>query len=820
MQRNCTVSVRSRVAIACAAGVALWAASLAPAALIYRTVALTATDGVYGPGAGTGLTYSSLTSGQPSLNSAGQVLFRGQDSTTGNPNGLWLRTGNANAVLALNGAAMPGGGNYPTGPAAAFNSYGLNNAGQAAWRLGSGSGAFSTAGGVPTRTMLTGDFAPGTTTSGPLAKYGSLSNGMPLSNQAGQTAFMASITLDATLSPPVVATAGSANSSGIWIGTPGNANLVLRQNDVLTSLDASGNTRLGAMQSLGFTFNGNNEYAVVSALQGSNVVTGTGVGSNAQIIATNRGGSFSAVARAGSPAPDATGAASTNLYRSISSSAPAFNNLGHVAFSSSLRDAAGTQTVTGAMFTDSGTGTMRMIAKVGDAMPTVYSRTGDSLSEFNGVTWGSIYSNPLLNGSDQLLMTVTGLGNTGGSSNTGAILLMDPDGTFHKIQRNGDVAIVGGAPNGTNATFSSTGNYQINSAGQVAFMSNLTGTGVSIGAGNGSALWASDVDGTLLKIARTSDLFEVAPGDLRTITAIGGLVTAGGQDGRAISLADSGELAFQLDFSDGTGGIFVVQVPEPSFAVAGLGMLGALVARRRRGRRAGTVTRSTRASRNVIRTAMIAGGAVGLLALNADSARAETVQVSIRGTVEWNDVPVAPLNGINENDSVTMTFNVDSNNFVNNASFPTRGYVIDQSSFQISFPSLNVGLQSPFPAGQTPYFCIRNNDPAVDGFFLSTDTAGFAGVPTDVAGQFGNFNDEFHVTYGGTTLSSLNILGAVGEYDFDGLTVFNWSLDDGPFNPLGILFSDMTISVVPEPTSMGVIGLAAVAVLRRRRRGR
>src|SRR6185503_775442 len=140
----------------------------------------------------------------------------------------------------------------------------------------------------------------------------------------------------------------------------------------------------------------------------------------------------------------------------------------------------------------------------------IYSRTGGPLSEFNGVTWGSIYSNTLLNGSDQLLMAVSGLGNTGGTTNTSGILEMDPDGTFHKIQRNGDVAIIGGAPSGSDAFFSSTSNTQFNAAGQVAFMSNLTGVGVSVGAGNGLALWVSDVDGTLIKIARTSDTFEVA----------------------------------------------------------------------------------------------------------------------------------------------------------------------------------------------------------------------------------------------------------------------------------------------------------------------
>jgi hypothetical protein len=565
------------------AGAALLAASMAQAApVVYRPIALTGTDGAYGPGEGAGVTFTSLTSVQPSINTSGQVAFRGVDSTAGSPGGLWLRTGNTNAPLARNGQAQPGGGTYPTGATASFNSYQVNNAGQTAWRLGAGTGVFATTGGSPGRYILAGDPAPGSTTSGPLASFSGVSAGMPLFNQAGNLAVMASLAVNASVTPPVVVTSGSANTAGIWIGAPSNPQLVLRQNDPLMSLDATGNTRIGNMPNASLVLNGHGRYAVVAALQGSNVVTGTGAAGNSTIIATDRDGSFEVIARHGNPAPDATGAPSAHLYRTISNSAPGFNDLGHIAFTSSLRDSAGVQTSAGALFTDAGTGALRMIAKTGDAMPTIHSRTGAPLSEFSGVTWGSTFGNTLLNGGDQMLFTATGLGNTGGSTNTGAVLLMDITGSFQKIQRNGDVAIPGGAPNGSDAFFSSTSNYQMNSSGQVAFMSNLTGVNVSVGLGNGSALWFSDLDGTLHKIARTSDSFEVAPGDIRTITGIGGLATSGGQDGRGINLSDSGELAFQLDFSDGSSGVFAVRVPEPSFALTGAALAAVLAGRRRR----------------------------------------------------------------------------------------------------------------------------------------------------------------------------------------------------------------------------------------------
>ena len=52
----------------------------------------------------------------------------------------------------------------------------------------------------------------------------------------------------------------------------------------------------------------------------------------------------------------------------------------------------------------------------------------------------------------------------------------------------------------------------------------------------------------------------------------------------------------------------------------------------------------------------------------------------------------------------------------------------------------------------------------------------------------------FGATYGGSLLSSLDILDAQGTYDFTGLTVFNWAIEDGPFSPLGMVFDDFTIS--------------------------
>lgn len=190
-------------------------------------------------------------------------------------------------------------------------------------------------------------------------------------------------------------------------------------------------------------------------------------------------------------------------------------------------------------------------------------------------------------------------------------------------------------------------------------------------------------------------------------------------------------------------------------------------------------------------------------ACTAGPARAVDVEVFVTGVVEFNLIGAPPLGNVEQGDPAMLRFVVDSTSFVNGASFPTRGYDIDQSSFLFDLGSASIDLQSPFPAGATPYFVIRNDDPAVDGFLISTNVAFPVGVPLDQAGGSGQFTNDFSVTYGGATLPSLDILDAVGSYDFTGLTVFNWTIDDGPVNALGIVFS--TLSIAPfEPCNADI----------------
>ena len=184
------------------------------------------------------------------------------------------------------------------------------------------------------------------------------------------------------------------------------------------------------------------------------------------------------------------------------------------------------------------------------------------------------------------------------------------------------------------------------------------------------------------------------------------------------------------------------------------------------------------------------------LPLLAGAATAGTkYEVRITGTVEYNQVSSGFLGGVMNDEAVTLSFLVDSDEFLNSPSFPTRGYSIIKSTWSLTFQSGSLGLQDPY-SGFKPMFVLRNNDPGVDGFLVSDNVDVPMGVPLAQNGVFGPFALSFYATYGSSLIPSLDIADAVGTYDFTGLTVFNYTIDDGPFNPVGLIFDQFTITEV------------------------
>ena len=109
----------------------------------------------------------------------------------------------------------------------------------------------------------------------------------------------------------------------------------------------------------------------------------------------------------------------------------------------------------------------------------------------------------------------------------------------------------------------------LNAAGQVAFLAELAGTGVTTA--NNSALFATDLPGSLRLIARDGSPLEVAPGISKIVREIEIFDRTNNEDGRQSSFNDAGQLAFRATFTDFTEGIFVsnaVAVPEPSALIS------------------------------------------------------------------------------------------------------------------------------------------------------------------------------------------------------------------------------------------------------------
>ncbi|MCP4546531.1 MAG: hypothetical protein GY835_08720 [bacterium] len=184
----------------------------------------------------------------------------------------------------------------------------------------------------------------------------------------------------------------------------------------------------------------------------------------------------------------------------------------------------------------------------------------------------------------------------------------------------------------------------------------------------------------------------------------------------------------------------------------------------------------------------------------AAPATAVQVKVEIDAWIEYNQIPNGPFSEAQAEDLTTVTFLIDSDNFIDSSSYNLRAYEIERTSFELAFGPATAGLMDPLT--DTPYFVVRDGDPVADGFCLTMGDIDWPIPPLlDQVGMLDNLACAFEVGYSGETLGSLDIVDAVGIYDYDGLTNYYHAILDGGMEAAALWFTEISISLVTTATT-------------------
>lgn len=322
---------------------------------------------------------------------------------------------------------------------------------------------------------------------------------------------------------------GSFNNIAVYSGSSGDLRLVAREGDHAFGFDET--TRYLRL-----------DYRPVSNDAGGTVFRADVRGPETySVIYAHSGGSLRIVARSGQVAPGI--GAGLDVQLGIVED-PVINGSGHAAFHAVLVGEDADFLSNSGVFAETHHG-LRLVSREGDAAPDAGS--GTVFREYN---------NLIFNDAGQATFVATLDGASVNSTNDQALY----------TERNGALALI--ALGGEHAPGTEPGveyrdffyGASANAAGQVAFVGFLGGEGVS--AQNNEALYVTTLDGEVRLIARERDLFDVnddpAVEEWRTIAGVGFYSGSGGDDGRPTGLNDAGGLALRLSFTDGTGGLFLV----------------------------------------------------------------------------------------------------------------------------------------------------------------------------------------------------------------------------------------------------------------------
>ena len=456
------------------------------------------------------------------LNDSGELLFKANITNIPGGNGvsLWTERSGFFSLVAKEGDVPPGF-DVSDNPFVeffdpqSFNSNAFNNSGDVDFVAsvtgigpnggGSGTGLWSKRGDTPVRLVaFEGGAAPGS--NGDV--YSSLFSISGINN-SGQTLFSNSL---------------SSGNGGIWAYSLGVPDLIAQRGQTLDGEN-------------GLTFNFISEpslndtgQAVFSTSFQTENAGGLGKG-----IFLSQNGSIQSVAQTGDVAfgidADAT------LGSSIAHSE--ISELGQVAFTASLvGDEIDETNDSGVWLTNTNSGETELLARKGDV-----ARGADA--SFDG------FADTLLNNEEEVAVLGFLSGpNVTPRNQTG--LFMSNGADLELIARTNDSVV-----QGADVKLLNFQNVIFNNEGQLAFFSDLFRGTVAGGdlAIIGKGLFVTDLSGELIPVAREGEAFDVDDNplveDLRIVQFV--------QRGIAF-LNDAGQLAFTLEFTDGTGGIFVANI--------------------------------------------------------------------------------------------------------------------------------------------------------------------------------------------------------------------------------------------------------------------
>jgi hypothetical protein len=499
-----------------------------------RTVAL---SGQSVPGTTGDVSYDGFE--PPVLNLVGETAFiaslTGANVTSASDLGIWSEGSGSLDLVALKGSQAPGA---PSGVSFSdFQFHVLSAAGELSFRaqlIGPGVNTTNDRGGWSgdsTGLML-------------LAREGDPAAGLPGNvqynlvfapalNNAGQTAFFASLTGAVTTS----------NDSGIWSDRSGSLVLVVREGDQAPDTPSGVN----------FSFLGGAPLNAAGQTAFRAFVVGNGVDpTNDEGIWSEGSGSLRLVARGGNHAPGTSLGVNFSEFES-----PAINAAGHTAFLASLAGS-GVDTVNDEGIWSEGSGSLTLIARGGEQAPGLVA----------GVNFFNFTQEVQLNDAGQTSFFASLIG-SGVSPGNNQSIWSEGSGTLALVARTGDQAP--GVPADVMFVNLLSNPPTLNAAGQTAFLASVGGSGID--GSNNEGLWATDRQGALQLIVRDGDQIEVAPSDFRTIQFLGFTANSGNGDGRPSGFNDRGQITFVAYFTDGSSGVFVsnlVAVPEPAALIAGI----------------------------------------------------------------------------------------------------------------------------------------------------------------------------------------------------------------------------------------------------------